>query len=81
MHRHDILKAWIVGIVKTGSEQEHVEKLADVLESLLNLPQAKTLPGYQEYDRVLQNTRPGKYAGVDALTDALIDLTCKLERK
>lgn len=81
MHRHDILRAWIAGIIKTGSEQEHVVKLADVLESLLNLPHAKTLRDYQEYDLVLQNTRPGKYAGIDSLTDALISLTCDLERQ
>ena len=80
MHQHDIFRAWVTGITKTGTEQQNIDKLVDVLDCLLAFPKAQTLPAYQKYELVRQNAKPGKHAGVDMLTDALIDLSAQLQR-
>lgn len=80
MHQHDILRAWVAGITKTGTEQEQVDRLADVLDGLLAFPKAKELLDHREYELVQQNARLGGYAGIATLTNALIDLSGQLER-
>lgn len=82
MHQHDILRAWVAGITKTGTEQEQVDKLADVLDCLLAFPKAQALPGYIEYEMVRLRARDHKPEGpgVDTLTNALIDLSSELQR-
>ena len=72
MHQHDIYRAWVAGITKTGTEQEHVDKLVDVLDSLLSLPGAKGLSGYREYAMRLEASRKPGF-GVDDLTHTIID--------
>lgn len=81
MHQQDVLRAWVAGITKTGTEQEQVDRLADVLDSLLSYPAVRTLPGYPSYDRVRQQVRDMRPhgPGVDTLADVLIDLSGQLQ--
>lgn len=83
MHQHDILRAWVAGIIKTGTEQEQVDKLADVLDSLLAFPMARELPGYQKYDLLRKQARDLKPhgPGVDILADVLVDLSTRLQHQ
>lgn len=83
MHQQDVLRAWVAGLTKTGTEQEKVDRLADVLDGLLAFPKARTLSGFREYETVRKQARDMKPhgPGVDTLTHALIDLSCQLERK
>jgi|GEM_PF-4826827 len=80
MHQHDILRAWVAGMTKTGTEQEQVDRLADVLDCLLAFPAAQTLPGFREYDLVRKQARDQKPRGpgVVTLTNVLVDLSCQL---
>lgn len=82
MHQHDILKAWVVGITKTGTEQEQVDRLADVLDGLLAFQEAEALPDFRDYDLIRKQARDCKPhgPGVDTLTHALIDFSCQLQR-
>lgn len=82
MHQQDILRAWVAGITKVGTEQEKVDRLADVLDSLLACPKAQALPGLWEYDLVRKQVRESKPhgPGVETLTHALVDLSCQLEQ-
>lgn len=82
MHQHDILRSWVAGIIKTGTEQEKVDKLADVLDSLLSYPKARELHGFREYDLVRKQARDLKPhgPGIDTLTDVLVDLSTRLQR-
>lgn len=81
MHHHDVLRAWVAGITKTGTEQEQVDRLADVLNSLLAYPAARELSGYRDYDRVRRQARDLRPhgPGVDTLADVLIDLSWQLQ--
>lgn len=80
MHQHDILRVWVTGITKTGTDQEQVDRLADVLDGLLAFPKAQALLGFREYDLVRKQARDLKPhgPGVDTLTNTLIDLSCQL---
>ncbi len=82
MHQHDILRAWVAGITKTGTEQEQVGRLGDVLDGLLAFPKAQALPGFREYDLVRKQARDMKPhgPGVDTLTHTLVDLSCRLQQ-
>jgi len=82
MHQHDVLRAWVAGITKTGTEQEQVDRLADVLDGLLSYPAARALAGYRSYDRVRQQARDSRPhgPGVATLADVLIDLSGQLQR-
>lgn len=82
MHQHDILRAWVDGITKTGTDQEQVDRLADVLDGLLAFPKAQALPGFREYELVRQQVRDMKPhgPGVHTLTHVVVDLSCQLQR-
>ena len=80
MHQHDILRAWIAGICKTGTEQEQVDRLADVLDSLLAHEGVQQLKVYREYSLIRAQARDLKPHGPGILTlsDAIIDLSDRL---
>ncbi|MDR3413320.1 MAG: hypothetical protein P4L87_20600 [Formivibrio sp.] len=78
MHQNDIFMAWVAGLTKTGTEQEHVDKLVDVLDSLLSYPAAKNLPGHRDYALRLDAAKKAGF-GVDDLTHTLIDLSIQLQ--
>ena len=82
MQQHDILNAWVHGITLDGTEQEQVNRLADVLGGLLAFPKAQELPGFREYDLVQKQARDLKPhgPGVDTLSGVVVDLSCQLQR-
>lgn len=82
MHQHDIFRIWAKRLTKTGTEQEKVNRLVDVLDGLLAFPQAKALPGIERYEKMRQQARDLSPLGpgVDMLTDALVDISYLLPR-
>lgn len=78
-----VFNAWIEGITKTGTEQEQVDKLADVLDSLLSIPEAKKLPALHEYDLIRALARDWKPhgPGIQMFRGVLLDLSYELARR
>lgn len=61
MHYHDLLNVVIDGFLKTEkTEQAQVEKMVDVLDSLLSLTEAKTVNSRENYEYRLKAAKePG----------------------
>lgn len=78
-----VFAIWIAGLLKTGTEQEKVDRLADILDGLLAVPGAEDIQQRHEYESVRQRTRDLKpYGpGVASLGNVLIDLSWELSRR
>lgn len=79
MHQHDVLQAWITGITKTGTEDEQVGVLVDILDSLLSLPAAQRLQSLKNHQARLQAHRVRGF-GINDLTNTIIDVSTQLQR-
>ena len=78
MHCHDLLIAVIDGFLKTeNTEQAQVEKLVDVLDSLLSLPAAKNLGSFSNYQDRLKAARENGF-GVSDLRNTVLSLFSEL---
>ncbi|AXV77428.1 MULTISPECIES: hypothetical protein [Ralstonia solanacearum species complex] len=80
MHPIDIYHIWIDGLTRGQTEQEQVDRLADLLDFVLSVPAANALPEFERYQLTLKNARTG-FAGVSMLSDALIAISIRLQQR
>lgn len=78
MHYHDLLNVVIDGFLKTEkTEQAQVEKMVDVLDSLLSLTEAKTVNSRENYKYRLKAAKePGM--GTSDLRNTILALCSDL---
>ena len=78
MHYHDLLNVVIDGFLKTEkTEQAQVEKMVDVLDSLLSLTEAKTVNSRENYEYRLKAAKePGM--GTSDLRNTILALCSDL---
>jgi len=69
-----VFQCWANGIIKTGTEQQQVDQLIEVLTSLLSTPHAQQLVSYENYVHRLKV--PG--FGILDLTNTVIALSSDL---
>ena len=80
MHPIDIYHVWINSLTQGQTEQEQVDRLANLLAGVLSVPAASALPEFERYQLALNNARTG-FAGVSMLSDALIGVAIRLQLK